>query len=106
MTQMVLDLPAELYERLHSQAQRLGKPSKDVVRDLLAEHLPQPAPIDERTRIVAVLRDAGLLADISPEEKRRAAECTVTLEEVQAALDSVDGPPLSELIIEMRGPKL
>ncbi len=52
-----------------------------------------------------MLRAAGLLAELSPEEKERAAQSTATLEEVSAALDRAGGKPLSEIILEMRGPK-
>lgn len=56
-------------------------------------------------RAIAALRAAGLLAELGPEEKQRAAQSTTTLEEVQAALDRAGGKPLNELILEMRGPK-
>ncbi len=46
---------------------------------------------------------AGLLTELSPEEKQRAAQSAATLEEVRAALDRAGGKPLSELILEMRG---
>ena len=59
----------------------------------------------EREQAIAVLRAGGLLTELSPEEQQRAAACTVTLEEVIEAMSSVEGQPLSELIIEMRGPK-
>jgi hypothetical protein len=52
-----------------------------------------------------VLRAAGLLAELSPAEKERARRSTMTLEEVSAALSRAGGKPLSELILEMRGPK-
>jgi hypothetical protein len=59
----------------------------------------------DRERATEALRMAGLLAELSPEEKQRAARSTATLEEVQAALGRAGGKPLSELILEMRGPK-
>jgi hypothetical protein len=46
-----------------------------------------------------------LLAEPSDEMKAQAAQATMTLEEVQAALDRAGGQPLSEFIIEQRGPK-
>ncbi len=106
MTTLTLELPPELYERLRAEADRLGKPAPVVARELLAERLPPPpAPPGERERTRAVLRAAGLLAELSPEEKERAAQSTATLEEVSAALDRAGGKPLSEIILEMRGPK-
>lgn len=106
MTTLTLELPPELYERLRAEADRLGKPAPVVARELLAERLPSPpAPPDERERTRAVLRAAGLLAEPSPEMRRLAAESTMTLEEVSAALDRAGGQPLSEIILEQRGPK-
>jgi hypothetical protein len=42
---------------------------------------------------------------IGGEMKARTAQATMTLEEVQAALDRAGGQPLSELMSEQRGPK-
>ena len=118
MTTLTLDLPTELYERLSAEAERLGKPVATVAQDWLVERLeeappatpvmaemPSPAPMSDRDRTTEVLRAAGLLAEPSPEMRRLAAESTMTLEEVSAALDRAGGKPLSELILEMRGPK-
>lgn len=52
-----------------------------------------------------MLREAGLLAELSLEEKARAARSTLTLEEARAILDRVPDKRLSEIIIEMRRPK-
>jgi hypothetical protein len=46
-----------------------------------------------------------MLAEPSTDMKARAAKATMSLAEVQAALDRAGGKPLSELIIEQRGPK-
>ena len=104
MTQLVIDLPIDLYERLGELARKQGKPSQDVARELLAERLP-PTTTDERERVREVLRASGLLAELGPEMEKRAAQATMTLEEVRTGLDAAGGPPLSELILEMRGPK-
>ncbi len=66
---------------------------------------PAAAPADERQRATEALRTAGLLAELSPEEKALAAQSTLTLEEARAILDRAGGKPLSEIILEMRGPK-
>jgi hypothetical protein len=63
------------------------------------------APGDERGQLRAVLKAASRLADLSQQEKLRAAQSTLTLEEARAILDRSGGKPLSELILEMRGPK-
>jgi hypothetical protein len=100
MTQLVLDLPVDLYDRLHAFAVKRGIPSAEAARDLLAEQLPPPALLDERTQVIRVLQEAKLLTELSADEKKRAAQCDITLEEVSDALDPAGGPPLSELIVE------
>ena len=70
---------------------------------MLAARLPPPT--DERERVRELLRAAGLLAELGPEMERRAVEATMTLEEVRIGLNAAGGVPLSELILEMRGPK-
>jgi len=62
-------------------------------------------PPDERERATEALRAAGLLTELSPEEKALAAQSTLTLEKARAILDRAGGKPLSEVILEMRGPK-
>jgi len=105
MATLTLDLPPELHERLRAEADRLGKPVATVVREWLAERLSSPAPASDRERARAALRAAGLLAEPSPEMIRLGEQANMTLEEVRAALDRAGGQPLSELILEMRGPK-
>ena len=51
-----------------------------------------------------ILRDAGLLYEMSPELPARIIP-GVTLEEVQASLARAGGPSLSEIKAEQRGPK-
>jgi ABC-type taurine transport system ATPase subunit len=71
---------------------------------LVLEEATQP-PVSERDRATAALRAAGLLTELSPEEKARAAQSTLTLDEARAILDRAGGKPLSEIVLEMRGPK-
>jgi plasmid stability protein len=106
MTTLTLELPPDVYRRLREEADRLGRPAEAVAQDLLAERLaPTPARMSERERAREVLRAAGLLAEPSPEMLAIAAQSTATLEEVQAAFARVGGKPLSEIVIEQRGPK-
>lgn len=107
MAALTLELPPELYARLRAEAEGRGTSAEAVAREWLAER-PAATPPDrlsDRDRMTEVLRAAGLLAELSPEEQRRAEQSTATLEEVRAALDRAGGQPLSELILEMRGPK-
>jgi hypothetical protein len=71
---------------------------------LVVEEAIQPAA-NERERATALLRAAGLLAEPSSSLQQLAAESTLTLDEARAILDRAGGKPLSEIILEMRGPK-
>ncbi len=107
MTSLILELSDELYERLRAEAERQGRSEGEVAREWLSERLdvPAPAPAGERERATEVLRAAGLLTELGPEGKERARRSTATLEEVRAALGRAGGKPLSEVVLEMRGPK-
>ena len=56
-------------------------------------------------RCARCARAAGLLVEFTPEERARAEEVTVTLEQVSADLERAGGRPLSEIVLEQRGPK-
>lgn len=105
MTQLVIELAPTLYERLQREAQRQGRAEQEIAQELLAERLADVASLTERDRATAALKAAGLLAELSPEEKRRATQATMSLEEVQAAFARAPGEPLSEIVLEQRGPK-
>lgn len=104
MTTLTIDLPVDLYQRLHNEAYRVGRPVEELVETLLAEHLP-PTVQDERIRAREVLRAAGLLTELGPELKQLAASSTATLDEVSAVLSRPGGMPLSEIILDQRGSK-
>lgn len=94
----------DVYQRLLVEAKQRGAPVKAVAEHLLTEKLSSTQP-SERDRATAVLKAAGLLVEPSPEMRRLAAESTLTLAEARAILDRVGGKPLSEVILDMRGPK-
>jgi hypothetical protein len=107
MTLLTLELTSEQYKRLRRRANRLGKTPQQFAEELLTRELVE-SPLEdtqEQVKVTAVLRSAGLLTELTPDEKKRAEEVIVTLTEVRAALDRTAGKPLSEVIIEMRGPK-
>jgi hypothetical protein len=104
MTTITLDLTPDTYQRLLSKAQQHGTPVEVVAEQLLTAQLAD-VQLSERDRVLAVLRASGLLTELAPEEKERAARSTLTLEEARAILDRAGGKPLSEVILEMRGPK-
>ena len=111
MTALTLDIDQTVYERLQQEADRTGQPVEAVAETWLAQRAApintvlSPAPSGERERAIEVLRAAGLLAEPSPEMLALAAQSTATLEEVSAALSRGGGKPLSEIILEQRGPK-
>jgi hypothetical protein len=80
-------------------------PRSDLVPGKYRVVLVQQAPQGERERATEALRAAGLLTELSPAEKARAAQSTLTLDEARAILDRAGGKPLSEVVLEMRGPK-
>ncbi|MDZ4721796.1 MAG: hypothetical protein SH847_25325 [Roseiflexaceae bacterium] len=103
MTTLTLDLPPETYERLRIVANQAGRPAADVAVAYLQKWLESVK--SERERAQDVLRAAGLLAEPSAEMLAEATQATATLEEVSASLSRPGGRPLSEIIIEQRGPK-
>lgn len=105
MTVLQLELPAEVYQRLRQEAERVGKPVETLAQEWLLERV-RPASLIERERTREVLQAAGLLTELTPEEKAVADHCSVTLEEVQAMFEGMSGPPVSEIVIEQRGPKV
>ena len=104
MSQLTIDVRPDVLERLRREATRTGKPIEKVASELLDERLPTIS-VNERERARDVLRAAGLLTELGPELKQRAAQSTASLEEVSAALSRAGGKPLSEIVIEQRGPK-
>lgn len=105
MTAVVVDLPAEVFARLEDEAARQGKPPAEIVQEWLTERLMAPSLAEERQRGIAAVRAAGLLAEPSAEMLARAAQATMTLEEVSDALAQYPGMPLSELVLQQRGSK-
>jgi len=106
MATLKIELSSELYERLRSIASSRGTSVEMLAQTWIqAQSEVESAPESMRERLRAALRAAGLLAEPSEEMRRIAAESTLTLEEARAILDRVGGKPLSEVILEMRGPK-
>jgi hypothetical protein len=104
--EVTLNLSPELDQRLRWQANRAGKSTASMVQEWVAERpAAEPAPpLDEREHVTQVLRAAGMLAELGPELRAR-ADPSISLEEVCASLDRAGGKPLSEIILEQRGPK-
>jgi hypothetical protein len=105
MTTVTIELQPELYARLAHEARLLGRPIETLVAEWLARRFPEQAPPGERSRAIAVLREAGLLTEPGPDLKQQALQATLTTEEILAVGARIDGRPLSELVLEQRGPK-
>ncbi len=105
MTALTLELAPDLMERLQIEAARLGKPAEVLVGEWLTAHLTPIPPLSERERAREVLRAAGLLSEPTDAMRAIAAQSTATLAEIQTSFARVGGKPLSEIVIEQRGPK-
>jgi hypothetical protein len=99
MTTLTMELPPEIYHRLREEAERLGKPPQVVAQEWLVERL-----TGDRGKARQALQSAGLLTELSP-HLSELADSTVRLEDVRAALARAGGKPLSEIVLEQRGPK-
>ena len=64
----------------------------------------EPLPATDREQVRDALRAAGLLAELGP-NLRAIADPSLSLEEIRAALSRVEGQPLSDIILEQRGPR-
>jgi hypothetical protein len=106
MTTLTLELPPEAYRRLHEEADRQGKSPQLMAQEWLIERLSplNPVPDNTREQVRLALHAAGLLVDLSPDLCRR-ADPTVHPEDVEASLARAGGKPLSEIVLEQRGPK-
>jgi hypothetical protein len=106
MTTLTVELPPEAYRRLHEEADRQGKSPQLVAQEWLIERLSplRSTPDSTREQGRLALRAAGLLVDLSPDLRQR-ADPTVHLEDVEASLARAGGKPLSEIVLEQRGPK-
>ncbi len=108
MTTLLLDIPAELYEHLDSEAKRLHKPVHLLAQEMLKENLVrlQAKPVlTEHEHLVNALKRVGLLAEPSPMMRQLAARRRATLEEAHQAFATSEGKPLSEIVLEQRGTK-
>ncbi len=114
MTVLTLELAPDLLQQLKQEAERRGQSVETVVASVLREHVsvaaPQredvdPAPTGAHERLRDVLQSAGLWTGLGPELQKRAESSTATLEDVQAAFARAGGTPLSEVVLEQRGPK-
>lgn len=104
-TTLTLQLSGDVYLKLREEAKRLGKPLELVIQEWLAERVGYvPAPTSDRGKARRVLRDAGLLIELS-QELPELADSSVDPEEIRDAMARAGGKSLSEIVLEQRGPK-
>lgn len=100
---LTITLPAEIYRRLEEQAKQTGKPPEQLTLEILEQILVPETRSTLRTA-AEVLTSLGRVSPLSPQLQANIIP-GVTLEEVQEALSRAGGKPLSEIIIEQRGPR-
>ena len=106
MTELTVQLAPDEYQRLREEAVRQGKSPQTVAAEWLVEklNLPSAASAGDRELVRQTLRAAGLLAELGPHLRER-ADPTVPLDDVNEALRRAGGKPLSQVVLEQRGPK-
>jgi hypothetical protein len=98
-------------ETLKGKVARLERRQNGKRRAVARAHAaisPRRREVGDNARAVEILRQAGLLAELTPEEKAMAAEWRALPEarkrEVMRTLETTHfNPPLSETVIEDRG---
>jgi Arc-like DNA binding domain len=103
---LTVRLPAKLHEQLKKRARQSDQSLNKVVIDALEEGLehPQEYPMSEHEKFRKVLRDSGMLVELGPEWFKGLEDVPLlTHEECWELTKGL--PPLSETIIEERGPR-
>ncbi|MFN0071069.1 MAG: hypothetical protein ACKVVP_06215 [Chloroflexota bacterium] len=101
MEQLTISISPESSERLARRAQRLRMRPEDVSREILETALREEPP----TRTVReILAADGLLSEPG-ELGQDESDDEISLDEVRKILTVSDGPMLSDIVIEQRGPK-
>ncbi|HAI68496.1 MAG TPA: hypothetical protein DCM38_03555 [Gammaproteobacteria bacterium] len=106
MTTVTLEFSSDIYQQLYDKSHQQGGTVEKLVKDWIIEHLASPPPKDLPEQARQILKTAGLHTGLSFELQKQAENSTATLEQVQAAFARAGGQPLSEMVIEMRGPKV
>ena len=105
MTTVTLELSSDIYQQLYNKSHLQGRTVEKFIQEWITEHIASPPPtLCEQAR--QILNTAGLETQLSPELQKLAENSTATLEQVQAAFTRAGGQALSEMVIEMRGPKV
>jgi len=103
METLIVELSPRAYQALQERARKLGKPPQTLSREILEQALQEEAQPPRTTR--EILQALGRLRPLGPDLRRRIIP-GVTIEEVRRSLAKAQGPSLSEIVLEQRGPKL
>jgi hypothetical protein len=115
MATLTIELPDEVLAQVQNKAVQDGKTAESLVQEWVTfqaasseqkSNSVQPEMTDgeyqaDRERVHKALKAAGLIVEIDP-ELAKLGDPTVSLEEVRQALSG--GKPMSEIVIEQRGP--
>lgn len=105
MHTITIDLSPEAYKQLEEQARKRGQRVEVLSRELLETVLTSDEHETARPHTAReVLQAAGRVRPLSDVLRRKIIP-GVTLDEVRTILSQAGGPPLSDLIQELRGPK-
>jgi hypothetical protein len=108
METLTVELPIEVYQRLRKRATEKGMKIEAVAAEAIKTWLLLPSEVQsqriKRERVREKLQKAGLIRPLG-DELRRMIISDVKHEEVEAAFVRAGGKPLSQIIIEQRGPK-
>jgi hypothetical protein len=99
----VADEREDAYERLAAVAEAEGKAMDELVRELVEQALPSVSYAQKSTK--EILRDAGLLTELSNDLKALIGDDPPSLDEVIEILSKAGGPSLGEILDQQRGPK-
>lgn len=100
----LLSVPADLYARLQDYATATGKRLEQVTADILTKKLQRIKPQTEREQFLAAMKKSGLTVRPLSDDLSNLIVPGVKHEEVEAAFARAGGTPLSEIIMEQRGP--
>ena len=129
MDTITLTLSPEVHQRLEKKAKQVGQSPETVAQELLTGQLSpqagetgrvlreasrsyiQPVPVvrpnteTEREKLSRLLREAGMMSEIGPHMRRLVETIPADRDKVVAILSRAGGEPLSEIVLEQRGPK-
>jgi hypothetical protein len=103
---LTVRLPAKLHEQLKQRARQSDHSLNTIVVEALQEGLAHTVeyPLSEHEKFRKVLRESGMLVELGPQWTKGLEDVPLlTHEELQEKLKGV--PPLSDIIIEDRGPR-